>query len=112
MTMVETETLLTRRAEIADEISETITRLGVLLRQEVELQDQLRRAAEAGGSRTNPFSTTPDITDAVCGELTRVGLALRRSDPRVRVGAVIESQNRRYRNQMAGREPVAGKAVA
>jgi hypothetical protein len=110
--MVETEQLLDRRAEIADEITQTIGRLGVLLRQEVELQDTLRRAAEAGESRTNPFSTTPDLTDAVCGELTRIGLALRRSDPRLRVAAVVETQNRRYRGQVTGREPVSSPSAA
>ena len=106
------QTLLDRRAEIAEEITQTIGRLGVLWRQEVELQDQLRRAAEAAGSRANAFSTTPDITDAICGELTRAGLSLRRSDPRMRVTAVVDSQNRRYRGHVAGLEKVSSPSAA
>jgi hypothetical protein len=43
---VDYQTLLDRRAEIAEEITQTVGRLGVLVRQEVELQDHLRRAAE------------------------------------------------------------------
>jgi hypothetical protein len=86
--------------------------LGVLVREELELQETLRRAAERAGSRANAFSTTPDITDALCGELTRAGLALRRADPRLRLSAVISDQNRWYRGQMANREPVAGQSAA
>src|SRR3954463_16155169 len=99
--MADVEAMLARRAEIADEITQTIGRLGVLWRQEVELQDQLRRAGEHAGVRANAFSTTPDLTDAICGVLTRVGLSLRRSDPRMRVSAVVDSQGRRFRGQMA-----------
>jgi hypothetical protein len=108
--MADVEQMLARREQIAEEITQTIGRLGVLWRQEVELQEQLRRAAERAGSRANAFSTTPDLTDAICGELTRVGLSLRRSDPRMRVSAVVDSQGRRFRGQMAGRP--AGQSAA
>lgn len=110
--VVDYQTLLDRRAEIAEEITQTIGRLGVLWRQEVELQDQLRRAGEHAGVRANAFSTTPDLTDAICGELTRAGLALRRSDPRMRVTAVVETQNRRYRGQVAGLEKISNPSAA
>ena len=110
--MVETETLLTRRAEIADEITQTIGRLGVLLRQEVEVTDQLRRIAEADGSRTNPFSTAVTTVDAINSELTRAGLAPRRSDPRMRLTALITDQNRRYRARQETRAQVAGQSAA
>jgi hypothetical protein len=110
--VVDYQTLLDRRAEIAEEITQTIGRLGVLCRQEVELQDQLRRAAERAGSRANAFSTTPTVMDAVNSELTHAGLTLRRADPRMRLNAVIETQNRRYRGQMTGREPVSSPSAA
>jgi hypothetical protein len=109
---VDYQTLLDRRAEIAEEITQTIGRLGVLWRQEVELQEQLRRAGEHAGVRANAFSTTPDLTDAICGELTRAGLSLRRSDPRMRVTAVVDSQGRRFRGQMTGREPASSPSAA
>jgi hypothetical protein len=109
---VDYQTLLDRRAEIAEEITQTVGRLGVLVRQEVEMQDQLRRAAERAGSSANAFSTTPDITDAICGELTRAELTLRRADPRLRLTSVIETQNRRYRGQMTEREQVTGQSAA
>ena len=45
-----------------------------LVREELELRDQLRRAAEAAGSRINPFHTAPSVEVAVNCELTRAGL--------------------------------------
>ena len=110
--MAEIETLLTRRAEIAEEISETITRLGTLLRQELELRDQLRRAAEHDGSRTNPFETAVSIVDAVCGELTRAGLVPHRADARLRLSSLVRDQNSRYRSQKEVRAQVTGKSAA
>jgi hypothetical protein len=110
--MAEMEQMLARREQIAEEITQTIGRLGVLCRQEVELQDQLRRAAERAGSRANAFSTTPTVMDAINSELTHAGLRLCRADPRMRLNAVIETQNRRYRGQMAGREPAFGQSAA
>jgi hypothetical protein len=110
--MVETETLLTRRAEIADEITQTIGRLGVLLRQEVEVTDQLRRVAEADGSRTNPFSTAVTTVDAINSELTRSGLAPRRADPRMRLTALVVDQHRRYASQRQVRDLVTGQSAA
>ena len=109
---VDYQTLLDRRAEIAEEITQTIGRLGVLMRQEVELQDQLRRAAERAGSRANAFATTPTVLDAINSELTRAGLTLCRADPRMRLAAVVETQGRRFWGQMAGREPVSSPSAA
>jgi hypothetical protein len=109
---VDYQKLLDRRAEIAEEITQTIGRLGVLCRQEVEITETLRRAAERAGSRANAFSTTPTVMDAINSELTHAGLRLCRADPRMRLNAVIETQNRRYRGQMAGREPAFGQSAA
>jgi hypothetical protein len=71
---VDYQALLDRRAQIGDEISQTIGRLGVLLgvlmRQEVELQNLLRRTAEAAGVKANAFATPTTVPDAICAELT------------------------------------------
>jgi hypothetical protein len=104
--------LLARRAAVADEITEVIGRLGTLLREEVELQDTLRRAAERDGSRTNPFSTASTVVDAINSELTRAGISPRRADPRFRLTALVDDQNRRYRSQWAVRAQAAGQAAA
>src|SRR3954447_8800581 len=111
-TVVDYQTLLDRRAEIADEITQTVGRLGVLVRQEVELQEKLRRAAERAGSLANAFSTTPTFLDAINSELTRAGLTLCRADPRMRLNAVVETQGRRYRGHVAGLEKVSSPAAA
>jgi len=110
--MADIERMLARRERIADEITEAATRLGELALQEIELQDQLRRAAERDGAKTNPFSTAYSVTDAICSELTRAGLSLRRSDPRFRLTALINDQNRRYRSQREVRAQVADQSAA
>jgi hypothetical protein len=112
--MAEIEEMLARRAVVADEIVATIDKLGVLVRQEAELQDQLRRAAERDGSKTNPFSNPVTISDAICAELTRVGLAPHRADARLRLGALVDGQQDRYRRQWAVRKQVqaTGKSAA
>ena len=106
------QALLTRRERIADEITQTIGRLGVLMREELELRDQLRRAAEADGSRANAFSSANTVMDAVNAELTRAGLTPRRADPRVRRGDLVEGQQVRYRNQMTVRQLSRGPSAA
>ena len=106
------QALLTRRERIADEITQTIGRLGVLMREELELRDQLRRAAEADGSRTNPFMTASSVMDAVNSELTRAGLNLRRADPSIRLVDLVERQQVRYRNQMTVRQLARGPSAA
>jgi hypothetical protein len=110
--MAELERMLTRRATVADEITQVIGKLGVLVREELELQETLRRAAERAGSKANAFSTTPTVMDAINSELTRAGLRLCRADPRMRLTAVVDTQNSRYRGQMSGRQPVAGQSAA
>jgi hypothetical protein len=110
--MAEIERMLARRAAVADEITEVIGRLGTLLREEVELQDTLRRAAERDGSRTNPFSTASTVVDAINSELTRTGLSPRRADPRFRLSALVVDQNRRYRAQRETRAQVTGQSAA
>jgi hypothetical protein len=109
---VDYQALLTRRERIADEITQTIGRLGVLMREELELRDQLRRAAEADGSRTNPFMTASSVMDAVNSELTRAGLNLRRADPSIRLVDLVERQQVRYRNQMTVRQLARGPSAA
>jgi hypothetical protein len=110
--VVNYNSLLDCRAEIAEEITQTIGRLGVLVRQEVEITETLRRAAERAESKANAFSTTPTVVDAINSELTRAGLSLCRADPRMQVNAVVETQNRRYCGQMTGREPVSSPSAA
>jgi hypothetical protein len=100
---VDHQALLTRRERVADDITQTIGKLGVLMREELELRDQLRRTAEAAGSRTNPFQSVRTVMDAVNSELARAGLQLRRADPRIRLADLIDGQHQRYRGQMAGR---------
>jgi hypothetical protein len=80
---VDYQAMLDRRAQVADEIVETVNKLGELAAEERDLQDQLRRAAERDGSRTNPVS----VMDAICAELTRAGLSPHRVDARIRLGA-------------------------
>jgi hypothetical protein len=109
---VDYQALLTRRERIADEITQTIGRLGVLCREELELRDQLRRAAEADGSRTNPFMTASSVMDAVNSELTRAGLSLRRADPSIRLVDLVERQQVRYRNQRTVRQLARGPSAA
>ena len=110
--MAEIEKLLTERAAVADEITEVIGRLGVLVRQEVELQDTLRRAAEADGSRTNPFSTAASVMDGINSELVRAGISPRRADPRFRLSALVADQQHRYRAQRQVQAQVADRSVA
>jgi hypothetical protein len=107
---VDCQALLARRAAVAEEMTQAIGRLGVLVREEQELQDRLRRGAEAAGSRANPFATAATVMDAICSELTRAGLSPHRADPAVRLADLVDHQNRRYRGHVAGR--VGGPAAA
>jgi hypothetical protein len=104
---VDYQALLARRAAVAEEMTQAIGRLGVLVREEQELQDRLRRGAEAGGTRANPFHTASTVMDAICAELTRAGLSPHRA---VRLADLVDHQNRRYRGHVAGR--VGGPAAA
>jgi hypothetical protein len=110
--MAEVETLLNRRAAVADEITQVAGRLGVLAREELELRDRLRRAAEADGAVTNPFHTVTTTESAACSELTRAGLNPCRADPQVRLTDLVDSQHVRYAAQMAVWEQVRGSAAA
>ena len=110
--MAEIEQMLARREQIAAETTKAVDLLGALVRQEVELQDTLRRAAERDGSRTNAFSTASTIMDAVNSELVRVGVNPRRADPRYRLVSLVLDQHRRFRNQAAVRAQVAGQSAA
>ena len=110
--MADIEAMLARREQIAAEIVKAVDLLGVLVRQEIELQDTLRRAAERDGSRTNPFSTASTVMDALNSELVRVGVNPRRADPRHRLVALVTDQDRRFRNHWASRAQVAGKSAA
>jgi hypothetical protein len=109
---VDYQTLLDRRAEIAEEITQTISSLGSLLRQEVEVQDKLRRLGETAGVKANPFQTASTVQDAINSELTRSGLPPRRSDPRMRLTALVVDQNRRYASQRQTRAQVTSQSAA
>jgi hypothetical protein len=104
--------LLARRAAVADEITSAIDLLGELVDEERDLQDRLRRLAEAAGVRATPFSTQPNVPDALNAELTRVGLRLHRADPRLNLRSLIVDQNRRYRAQRETRAQVSGQSAA
>jgi hypothetical protein len=104
--------MLARRTQVADEITKTIDALGRLVAEELDLQGQLRRIAEADGSRTNPFSTASMIMDVINSELTRAGVSPYRADPRHRLTVLVDSQHVRYRAQRTLRKQVAARAVA
>jgi hypothetical protein len=105
------KTLLDRRAVVADEITALIGKLGVLAREEAELRTQLGRIQRAAGSCAGPFDTATTVMDAINSELTRAGLTLRGGDPGIRLGDLVDDQNRRYRSQMTG-PPAAGTPPA
>ena len=104
--------LLARRAAVANEITQTIDKLGELVAEERDLQDRLRRLGEAAGARANPFATASTVMDAVNSELTRAGISPRRSDPRFRLTALVTDQNRRYRSQREVRQQVVDQSAA
>jgi hypothetical protein len=104
--------LIHRRSAVVDEIVAVVEKLGELLTRERDLQDRLRRLGEAAGVKANAFATQLSIADAVNSELTRVGLSPRRADPRLRLGALVTDQHRRYRGQREMRERVVGQSAA
>jgi hypothetical protein len=110
--MADVEAMLTRREQIADEITEVVGRLGVLVREELEITETLRKHAEWSGSKANAFSTSVSVVDAINAELTSAGISPRRSDPRLRLSGVIDNQNRRYRAQVAVLKPASRQSVA
>jgi hypothetical protein len=104
--------LIHRRAAVADQIVDVIETLGQLVTEERDLQDRLRRLGEAAGVKANAFATQLSIADAINSELTRCGLSPRRADPRLRLGALVTDQHRRYRGQREMRERVVGQSAA
>jgi hypothetical protein len=104
--------LIHRRRAVADEIVATVEKLGELLTRERDLQDRLRRLGEAAGVRANAFATQLSIADAINSELTRCGLSPRRADPRLRLGALVTDQHRRYRGQREVRAQAVSQAAA
>jgi hypothetical protein len=109
---VDYQELLDRRAVIADQIVATVEKLGELAAEKRDLQDRLRRLGEAAGVRANAFATQLSVLNAVNSELTRCGLSPRRSDPRLRLGALVTDQHRRYRAQRETREQVSNQSAA
>jgi hypothetical protein len=99
--MADVEQMLTRREAIADEITQAIGRVGVLVREEKELTDDLRRALSAASIKTEPFATQPNFAEAICAELSRTGLNLHRADPRISLNLLVAEQNRRTRGLLA-----------
>jgi hypothetical protein len=110
--MADVEKMLQRREAIAEEITGVIGRLGALVREELELQETLRKQAEWAGLTANAFSTSVGVVDAINSELTSAGLSPRRSDPRLRLSSVVDNQNRRYRGQVAVLKPAVGQSAA
>jgi hypothetical protein len=64
---IELEQMLARREAVADEIAAVVGRLGTLLREEQELQEHLRRAAERDGATGNAFATALSFSDVLNG---------------------------------------------
>jgi hypothetical protein len=109
---VDYQALLIERAEVVDDIVETISKLGTLVRQEAELRNQLMRIQRDAGSTAEPFSTATSVADAVCAELGRAGLSLYRADPRICLPALVDSQHSRYADQMTVRKQGSNPSVA
>jgi hypothetical protein len=109
---VDDQALLDRRAAVAEEITQTIDKLGELVAEERQLEDRLRRLGKGAGVRANPFSTATTVVDAICSELTRAGLSSRRADPRMRLTALVVDQHRRYASQRQVRDLVTGQSAA
>lgn len=104
--------LIHRRRAVVDEIVTTVEKLGELVTKERDLQERLRRLGEAAGVKANAFATQLSTMDALNSEMTRCGLSPRRADPRLRLGALVTDQHRRYRGQRETRELVVGKSAA
>jgi hypothetical protein len=81
MVMADIEPMLAERQDLADEIAVLAGRLGVILRREEELVEDLRRELRAAGLKAQPFLTQPNFREAICAELGRAGLHLHRADP-------------------------------
>jgi hypothetical protein len=109
---IELEQMLARREAVADEIAAVVGRLGTLLREEQELQEHLRRAAERDGATGNAFATALSFSDVLNGELVREGLSPRRADPRFRLADLVSGQHGRYRAQLAVRKQVGRPSAA
>ena len=110
--MAEIEAMLAAREAAAGEIVAAAGRLGVALRAVAELAGDLCRAFRAAGISAEPFLTQPNFREACCSELTRAGLDLHRADPSGRLGALVETQHRRYRALVADQRRVRGPAAA
>jgi hypothetical protein len=96
--MADVEAMLTRREQIADEIAAAAAQVGALCREEQELAERVRRGLRAIGLKAEPLSTAVDFRQGVCAELSAAGLDLRRTDPRVTLGAVVDGQHRNIRS--------------
>src|SRR4051812_35589448 len=97
--MADVEAMLTRRAEIADEITQTIGRLGMLVREEKELAAQIRRELGRVDISAQPFSTHPDFETIINHELGQAGVeAWRVASPfGARLTELVDSQQRNVR---------------
>jgi hypothetical protein len=72
--MADVEQMLQRRTAIAEEMTGLIGRLGVLVREEKELANDLRREMARSGIKAEVLQTTPDIEELINHELGRVGV--------------------------------------
>jgi hypothetical protein len=72
--MADVEQMLQRRTAIAEEMTGLIGRLGVLVREEKELANDLRREMARSGIKAEVLQTTPDIEELINHELGRAGV--------------------------------------
>jgi hypothetical protein len=97
--MADVGQMLARREAIADEITQAIGRVGVLVREEKELSSEIRREIARSGITALPFSTTPDFEEIINHELGRAGVEAWRCaapwDPRL--SDLVGGQSRNVR---------------
>jgi hypothetical protein len=112
--MADVEQRLARRAQIADEMTTAIGRLGVLVREEKELATEIRRALGQAGISAQPFSTAPNVEEIINHELGRAGVeAWRVATPfGVRLTDLVDRQHRNVRELLATRVRASGPAAA
>jgi hypothetical protein len=102
MTMVaDYQELLVRREALADRIVSIIGTLGVAIREEAELREDLRRVLRAAGVKAEPFNTALSVEAVVGEELCRAGVPSARCGVSVRLTDLVERQNRNARELLA-----------
>jgi|SRR5688500_11709088 hypothetical protein len=101
--MADLEQLLARREAIADRIVSIIGTLGVAIREEAELRQDLRRVLRAAGVSAEPFNTALSVEAVVGEELCRAGVPSQRCGVSVRLADLVDRQNANARDLLATR---------